>query len=186
MSSFDDRGATALLVIDMQRDVVANAHDVDRVTANIDHLVTRARTHDVAVVWIQHEDDDLAAGTPGWRIVDGLAPTAGEPVVAKRFGDSFEATELDSVLSERGVDRVLVTGAQTDACIRSTLHGALARGYDVTLVADAHTTEDMRAWGSPLSPDQAIAYANMYWSFTSAPGRTCATVATTDVDLSPT
>ena len=52
----------------------------------------------------------------------------------------FPVEELVRRLAERGVGRLVVTGAQTDACVRSTLHGAFVRGYDVTLVADAHTT----------------------------------------------
>ncbi len=123
----------------------------------------------------------MRPGSRGWVLVDGLRPVDGEPLVAKEYGDSFEATDLEAVLSEHGIARLVIAGAQTDACIRSTLHGALARGYDTTLVGDAHTTEDMRAWGSPLSPEQAIAYTNMYWSFSRAPDRICETVDTKDV-----
>ena len=71
-----------------------------------------------------------------------------EPLVHKNYGDSFEATELESLLAEREVGRLIVTGAESDACIRSTLHGAFTRGYDVTLVGDAHTTSDKTAVGS--------------------------------------
>lgn len=183
MSTLTDRSTTALLVVDMQRDVVAQAHDVETVVANIAALVTKARAEQVPVVWIRHEADDLVAGDDGWQIVDELGPADDEAIVAKSYGDSFEATDLENVLAGHGVARIVVTGAQTDACIRSTLHGALARGYDTTLVGDAHTTEDMREWGSPVSPEQAIAYTNMYWSFSTAPGRTCSTVDTADVDF---
>lgn len=186
MTTLQDRPNTALIVIDVQCDVVGHARDVDRVVANISGLVERARDENVPVVWVLHEDDSMPAGTDGWEIVDELHRQDDEPLVAKRFGDSFEDTDLESILAERGIGRLVVTGAQTDACIRSTLHGAVARGYDTTLVGDAHTTEDMREWGSPLSPEQAIAYTNMYWSFTSAPGRTCATVDSDDVDLAGT
>ncbi len=183
MSTLTNRSTTALLVVDMQRDVIGAAHEVDRVVANIAELLTRARAEQAPVVWVQHEDAGMPAGTTGWEIVDELRREDGEALVAKRYGDSFEATDLEPVLSDLGVARLVVTGAQTDACIRSTLHSALARGDDTTLVGDAHTTEDMREWGSPLSPEQAIAYTNMYWSFSSAPGRTCATVDTKDVDF---
>jgi hypothetical protein len=86
------------------------------------------------------------------------------------------------VLAERGVGRLIVTGAQSDACIRSTLHGAFVRGYDATLVADAHTTEDLTEWGAP-PPEQVIAHTNLYWRHQTAPGRTAGTVATNDVDF---
>ena len=178
MSTLQDRSASALLVIDMQVAVVAHGHDVERVVANIGSLVDEARAAGVPVIWIQHADEEMPEGSDGWRYVPELRCAAGEPVVAKSFGDSFEGTDLEDVLAARGVGHLVVTGAQTDACIRSTLHGALARGYDVTLVGDAHTTEDMREWGSPMSPEQAIAYTNLYWGFSAAPGRTCRTVTT--------
>lgn len=183
MTTLTDRDRTALVVIDMQRAVVEHGHEVERVVANIDALVERARSAGTPVIWVQHADDEMPAGSTGWELVPELVPADGEKIVAKRFGDSFEATDLESTLSDLGVGRLIVTGAQTDACIRSTLHGAVARGYDTVLVGDAHTTEDIRAWGSPLSPEQAIAYTNMYWNFTAAPDRTCTTVTTDEVDL---
>lgn len=100
----------------------------------------------------------------------------------KAYGDSFEDTDLEPVLAAAGVGRLVVTGAQTDACIRSTLHGAFTRGYDATLVADAHTTEDLSAYGAP-PPAQVIAHTNLYWSFQTAPGRTAGTVEAAEVDF---
>ncbi|MGH3425746.1 MAG: isochorismatase family protein, partial [Nocardioidaceae bacterium] len=85
---------------------------------------------------------------------------------------------------EQAVGRLVVTGAETDACIRATLHGALVRGYDTTLVADAHAAQDMRQWGAPIGPEEAIAYTNLYWQYTSAPGRTAGAVPTAQVDFS--
>jgi len=87
------------------------------------------------------------------------------------------------VLTDAGVGRLVVTGAQTDACIRSTIHGALVRGYDVTLVGDAHTTEDQSAWGAP-PPDEVIAHTNLYWQHQTAPGRTAGVAQTKDVTFS--
>ena len=106
----------------------------------------------------------------------------GEPLVHKRHGDSFEATPLEEILAGLGVGRVVVTGAQTDACVRSTLHGAFVRGYDTTLVGDAHTTEDLTAYGAP-PPESVIAHTNLYWSFQTAPGRTAGTVPTEQVSF---
>lgn len=184
MIAHRDRPNTALVVIDMQRGVVAEAFEVDRVVSNIDLLVERARRERAPVIWVQHADDDLPEGSDPWQYVDELTRHDDEPVVHKRYGDSFEETDLESILAGRAVGHIVVTGAQTDACIRSTLHGALARGYDVTLVGDAHTTEDMRPWGSPIGPAEAIAYTNLYWNFSSAPGRRGRTVAMTDVEFS--
>jgi hypothetical protein len=106
----------------------------------------------------------------------------GEPVVQKRYGDSFEATDLEEVLAARGIGRLFVAGAQTDACVRSTLHGAFTRGYDTTLVSDAHTTEDLTAYGAP-PPEQVIAHTNLYWSYQEAPGRIAGTVPAAEVEF---
>jgi nicotinamidase-related amidase len=94
-----------------------------------------------------------------------LQSAQGEPVIHKSFGDSFEATDLEDVLSELKVGKLIVCGAQTDACIRSTLHGAIARGYDATLVSDAHTTDDCTYSEPPVSADQVIAHTNFYWNW---------------------
>ena len=184
MTTFPDRPNTALLVIDVQKGVVAQAHERDAVIANIAALVDRARGQEVPVVWVQHSADDLPQGSEEWAYVDELAHADGEPVVHKRYGDSFEDTELETVLSGLGVGRLVVTGAQTDACIRSTLHGAITRGYDATLVADAHTTEDLSSYGAP-TPDLVIAHTNLYWQYHEAPGRTAGTATTADVRLTP-
>src|SRR6266508_4731248 len=87
------------------------------------------------VVWVQHNSEHLARGSDNWRIVPELTPGDAEPLVEKTYGDSFEDTTLETVLFGLGVGRLVVVGAQTDACIRSTLHGAFVRGYDTTLVS---------------------------------------------------
>ncbi|HEX4930341.1 MAG TPA: cysteine hydrolase family protein [Gaiellaceae bacterium] len=182
MTTLENRPKTALLVIDVQNGVVAGSHERDSVVANVGRLVEKARREDVPVVWVQHSDNGLARESDEWRIVPELAPDDSEPRVQKKYGDSFEDTTLETVLSGLGVGRLVVVGAQTDMCIRSTLHGAFVRGYDATLVSDAHTTEDLTAWGAP-PPDQVIAHTNLYWSDQSAPGRTAGTVETKDVDF---
>ncbi|MFD0783594.1 cysteine hydrolase family protein [Micromonospora azadirachtae] len=184
MTTLPDRPHTALLVIDVQNGVVADAHDRDRVIANINVLLERARAQDVPVVWVQHADEQLVRGSERWQYVPELVQREGEPLVHKSYGDSFEGTDLEALLAERGVGRVVVTGASTDACIRSTLHGAFVRGYDVTLVADAHTTDDLSAYGAP-PPAQVIAHTNLYWKWQSAPGRSAGTVETADVVFAP-
>ena len=182
MTTLENRPNTALLVIDVQNGVVEGAHARDDVVANIRGLVHRARHEQIPVVWVQHSDDGLEYGSDAWRIVPELRRDDGEPLVEKNYGDSFEDTDLERRLADLGVGRLIVTGAQTDACIRSTLHGALARGYDAILVRDAHTTEDQTAWGAP-PPDQVIAHTNLYWTHQAAPGRTAGTVASADVDF---
>jgi len=173
---------TALLVVDVQQGAVDGNHQRDVVVANVGSLVEKARRERIPVIWVQHSDEDLVRGSDEWLIVPELAPGDQEPLVEKHYGDSFEDTTLESVLSGLEVGRLVVVGAQTDACIRSTLHGAFARGYDTTLVSDAHTTEDQTEWGAP-PPDQVIAHTNLYWADESAPGRTAGTVETKDVDF---
>ncbi|MCQ9184888.1 cysteine hydrolase [Streptomyces sp. IBSBF 2953] len=184
MTTLPDRPRTALLVVDVQNGVVAGAPRRDEVIANIGALVGAARAQDVPVVWVQHSDDHLVSGSEDWRYVEELVRLDREPLVHKTYADSFEDTELESLLAERGVGRIVVAGAQTDVCIRSTLHGAFVRGYDVTLVGDAHTTEDLTAYGAP-APEQVIAHTNLYWSWQSAPGRSAGTVDTAEVTFEP-
>lgn len=180
MTTLSGRPATALLVIDVQQGVVDGAHQREEVVTSIAGLVDRARAQDVPVVWVQHHGEGLVRGSEAWELVPELAPRETEPVVHKAFGDSFEGTELEQVLAGAAVGHLVVTGAQTDACIRSTIHGAFARGYDVTLVGDAHTTEDQTAWGAP-EPALVIAHTNLYWQYQSAPGRSAAVTSAQDV-----
>jgi nicotinamidase-related amidase len=182
VTTLPDRPNSALLVVDFQNDVVACVHDRAGVTANIAALVDRARAEGVDVVWVQHSDADLPRGSHGWEYVPELVRRDPEPVVHKSYRDSFEDTGLEEVLAARGIGRLFVAGAQTDACIRSTVHGAFTRGYDVFLVGDAHTCEDLSAYGAP-GPAQVIAHTNFYWKGQRAPGRTAGTVATADVDF---
>jgi len=182
VTTLKNRPNTALLVVDVQNGVVKGAHQRDGVVANIASLVDKARREGVPVVWVQHSDEGLVRDSDEWRIVPELTPDQAEPLVEKHYGDSFEETNLESVFSDLAVGRLIVTGAQTDACIRSTLHGALVRGYDATLVSDAHTTEDSTEWGAP-PPEAVIAHTNLYWKYQTAPGRTAGTVETSAVDF---
>src|SRR5258707_2138295 len=185
MTTLANRPNTALLVIDVQKGVVDGNHQRDAVVANVGSLVEKARRERVPVVWVQHSDEQLARESDEWRIVPELTPGSAEPLVEKNYGDSFEDTTLETVLSGLGVGRLVVVGAQTHACIRSTLHGAFVRGYDATLVSDAHTTEDQSSSGAP-PPDKVIAHTQLYWKYQTAPGRTAGTVETKDVDFGGT
>ena len=184
MTTLRDRPNTALLVVDVQVGVVANAYCRDDVIANINTLIDTARAQQVPVIWVQHSGDDVPEGTDAWQYVPELSRQDYEPLVHKNYGDAFEGTTLETELAARGVGRLVVTGAQTDACIRSTLHGAFVRGYDTTLVADAHTTDDYTEYGLP-PVDQVIAHTNMYWRWQTGPGREARVVETADVSFDP-
>jgi nicotinamidase-related amidase len=177
MTTLTDRPNSALLVIDVQNDVVGQAFDRDAVISRVNTLVGRARSAGVPVVWVAHSDRGMPIGSDEWQYVPELERRESEPLVHKMYGDSFEDTDLEDVLATRGVGRLVVAGAQTDACIRSTIHGAFTRGYDVTLVGDAHTTEDQTEWGSP-PPETIIAHTNLYWGDQKAPGRVAEVVDT--------
>ncbi len=172
---------TALLVIDVQNDVVVNAHNRDGVVATIAALVDRARAERAPVIWVQHSDDDLLAGTPGWEIVPELPVADGEPIVHKTHRDSFDGTTLEQELSDLDVDRLIITGAQTDFCVRWTLHGAGTRGFDTVLVSDAHTTDDGDA--DIPSAAQLIEHTNRYWRHATSSGSQGDVVAAAEVDF---
>jgi nicotinamidase-related amidase len=180
MTTLTDRPNTALLVVDVQQGVVTGAHQRDAVVANIGALVDRARDAGVPVVWVAHSDEELPQDSDDWQYVPELVRQESEPLVHKHYGDAFEGTDLEGVLAAAGVGRLMVAGAESDACIRSTIHGGFTRGYDVTLVGDAHTAGDKFAWGAP-PVEQVIAHTNLYWRFQAAPGRTAGVVETKDV-----
>ena len=183
MTTLPDRPNTALLVIDVQNGIVAGAYNRDGVIRNISTLIDKARAENAPVLWVQHSDDgDLSRGSESWQYVPELVLGESEPVVHKRYADSFEDTDLEKLLAEQRVGRLVVAGAQTDECIRSTIHGAFTRGYDVTLVGDAHTTEDLTEYGAPR-PEQVIAHTNLYWQYHKAPGRQAGTVDTAQVSF---
>jgi nicotinamidase-related amidase len=171
------------MVIDVQVGVVTGTHQRDEVVANIGTLVDKAREEGVPIVWVQHSSEHMKKGSDAWQYVPELTRQESDPLVHKTYADSFEDTDLEEVLAKAGVGRLVVTGAQTDECIRSTIHGAFARGYDVTLVGDAHTTEDQSEWGAP-PPDKVIAHTNLYWQYHTAPGRTAGVTETKDVTFS--
>jgi len=186
MTTLQGRPNTALVILDTQNGVIGGHYRSDDVVANIACLIDQARREQVPVIWFQHHDEEnLLRGSEDWQIVPGLAPGDTETVLDKCYADSFEDTALEAVLADLGVGRLILAGAQTDECIRSTLHGAIARGYDATLVSDAHTTEDLTEWGAP-PPDQVIAHTNLYWTNHRAPGRTAGTVETKDVHFTAT
>jgi len=132
----------ALMVIDVQRDVVGNALDTMRVVNNINSLIGKARASQTPVIWVQHSDDYLVKGSTGWDFVPELTPKEGDVRIYKTHPSSFEQTDLSEHLQRLGTEHIVITGAQTDMCINATSNAAVEFGFDVTLVGDAHTTED--------------------------------------------
>ena len=170
MATIRDGNGTALIVIDLQNGVVANAWERDAVIGRTATLIDRAREDGVPVIFVQHEDEHLAAGTEAWQIVPELSPREGEPVIAKRHQDSFEDTALEETLAGVGASHLVIAGAQSDFCVRTTMQRAAAEGYDVTLVSDAHTTADTEWDGVPISGELIVAHTTLYFSGLRYPG----------------
>jgi nicotinamidase-related amidase len=138
-------GKGALVVVDVQVGVMESAWEAERVVGNVARAVDRARAAGVPVVWVQHQDEELVPDTPAWEWVPQLVPAEGEARVFKEYNSSFEKTSLEQELEKLGVSHLALAGAATNWCIRATAYGALERGYDVTLVEDAHTTNSETA-----------------------------------------
>jgi nicotinamidase-related amidase len=171
MCTIANRPNTALIVIDVQNGVVGDAYKRAEVIANINTLVTKARTQGVPVIWVQHSEDEMPIGSEYWQIVAELSPLESEPHIRKEYGSSFEATNLEEVLAELKVGNLIICGAQTNNCVRHTAHAALERGYDITLVSDAHTTSDFQ-WGSfSVNAEQTVSEQNLAFLNYSLPGR---------------
>ncbi|MCG7311430.1 isochorismatase family protein [Brachybacterium sp. ACRRE] len=168
-----ENGRRALLVVDLQAGVVDGAYRRDAVLCTAADLVERARGAAAPVIWIQHADSELVRGSPAWQIVDELDPQPGEVRVEKAYGDAFAETALGTVLDDLGVTEVVLVGAASEQCIRSTMHGAVIRGYDVVLVKGGHTTTDLTDFGLPdpatvVSFMDAVAGFGMQWPDASA------------------
>ena len=162
---------TALLVIDLQAGVLPGCRDADGVVARTAALVARARAAGTPVVWIQ-DHHGFAEGDPDWALVPPLERAPGEALVRKAHRDSFAGTDLADVLAALGATRIVVAGAQTDYCVRTTLQSAAARGFDVTLVGDAHTTADALHEGITVSAEQIVAHTDLYFRTFRHPGIT--------------
>jgi nicotinamidase-related amidase len=150
---------TALVVIDMQVGIVANGYQQEEVVARVADLIAEARSSGTPVVFVQHEEDwpTMRRGMPDWQFHPALTPNEGEAVVNKWACDAFYQTTLREELAALGARRLVIAGMQTEHCVDTTCRRAISEGFDVTLVADAHTTE-----GSPALPAaQAIEYHNL-------------------------
>lgn len=167
-----ERGGSALIVIDVQVYVVADAFKRDEKVANMATAVDKARKAGVPVIWVRHSSDEIPLNTDGWQIVPELKPLEGEPIVEKLYGSSFEATNLEEILADLKVSHVFICGAQSNNCIRHTSHAAFERGYDVTLISDAHTTSGFEWNGYVVDAASTIDEQNTNFMQYELPGRT--------------
>ena len=176
---------TVLLVVDVQVGVMRDTWDAPRVIGNIVSAVDKARKQNVPVVWIQHADSELVYGSADWQWVPELVPAEGETRIYKEFNSSFEQTPLEETLANLGATHIVLTGAATNWCIRATAYGALDRGYDLTLVKDAHTTGTIEFEdGTKITAENIITELNIAMKWLSYPGRKNNTVTAAEVDFS--
>jgi nicotinamidase-related amidase len=173
-----------LLVVDVRVDVMREAWDAARIIKNLSRAVERARAQNVPVVWVQHADSNLVHGSPEWQWVPEVTPGEGETLIHKQFNSSFEQTALDEELAKIGATHIALAGAATNWCIRATAYGALDRGYDLTLIKDAHTTGTMELDdGVKIEAASVIHDLNIAMSWLSYPGRTNGTATAEAVDF---
>ncbi len=184
MASIRPQGRTVVVVVDVQVDVMAGAWDAPRVVSNVALVVQRARERGVPVIWVQHEAPDLPRDSAGWQWVPGLQPAPGEGRVYKHYESSFEDTDLEAQLQGVNASHITLAGAATNWCIRATAYAALDRGYDLTLVQDAHTTKDTElAPGERIQAKHLVADLNQVMTWIQYPGRSVNTAASATVDF---
>jgi nicotinamidase-related amidase len=173
MATVREGNKAALVVVDVQVGVMREAWDASRVVGNVARAVERARAQQIPVIWVQHTDDDLPKESPQWQWVPELVPAEGEPRVHKQFNSSFEQTSLQRELAGLGVTHIVLAGAATNWCIRATAYSALERGYDITLLSDAHTTETMQLEsGVTIDAADVVQELNIAMRWLAYPGRT--------------
>jgi nicotinamidase-related amidase len=184
MATVRDGNQQVLLVVDVQAGVVAGTWEADRVVESVAAAVARARSAGVPVVWVQHCDEELPQGSSEWQLVPELTPAPGEPIVHKHFNSSFEETSLEDELARFGATHVVLAGVATNWCVRATAYGALDRGYDLTLLSDAHTTEDlMLGDGRVIQAADIVDELNTVMRWISFPGRTSSVASADQIEF---
>jgi nicotinamidase-related amidase len=184
MATIHEGNKTVLLVVDVQVGVMRTAWDAPRIIKNIGVAVKKARSQRIPVIWVQHSDNELVYGSPDWQLVPELSPLEGEIQIYKQFNSSFEGTSLEETLARLGVTHIVLAGAATNWCIRATAYGTLDRGYDLTLIKDAHTTETMEFEdGTKIEAANIIFELNIAMKWLNYPGRTNGTASAEEIDF---
>jgi nicotinamidase-related amidase len=181
MSTLAGRDKSALLVIDVQNGVVEGAFNLKAVLENINSAITKARAAGLPVIWVQHSDEELIIESENWQIVPELQPQEGEPKVRKVHRSSFEATDLEQILADFGVGHVYISGMQTNNCVRHTTHSAQERGYDITILSDAHSTTGYEWDGHTVVAKDVVDEFNDNFGGTELPGRFTRAISTSEL-----
>jgi len=184
MANIREGNKSILLVVDAQVGVLHNLWDTPRIIKNIGIVVEKARSQGVPIIWVQHLDDELVYDSSDWNLVPELVPEEGGVRIQKQFNSSFEHTLLEETLARLGITYIVLAGAATNWCVRATAYGALDRGYDVTLVKDAHTTETIELEnGTMIKAADIIRELNIVMTWLSYPDRTNRTASAEEVDF---
>lgn len=184
MATVREGNRPVMIVVDVQVGVMKEAWEAQRVVRNVSRAVERARSEAVPIIWVQHLNQELPKGSSQWQWVPELAPADGEAQIHKKFNSSFEQTSLDSELASLSATHIVLAGAATNWCIRATAYGALDRGYDLTLVNDAHTTESMQLDnGLMLSAETVIQELNFAMKWLEYPGLKNGTASANDIEF---
>jgi nicotinamidase-related amidase len=172
---------TGLLVIDMQVGLFEGAppcHDADGVVARINELARAVRAKGGSVFFIQHENDtSYAPGARLWQLLPTLDLDPEDVHVGKAACDCFYRSDLEKMLRERGIDRLLVTGCATELCVDTTIRVAASKDYEIAVVADGHTTKARPV----LKAEEIIAHHNWVWSILLIPGRAIRVMPTAEL-----
>lgn len=185
MATIREGNKKVLLVVDVQVGVIRNTWNSKEVILNIVSAVEKARTNGVPVIWVQHSDDELVTDSLDWQLAPELIPLPVETRIRKNFNSAFEKTPLEEVLAGEGASHIILTGAATNWCIRATAYAALDRGYDLTLLKDAHTTETMELEnGITIEAEKIINDLNIAMTWLSYPGRVNNAVTAEEFDFS--
>ncbi|MBC8366118.1 isochorismatase family protein [bacterium] len=184
MATIREGNQTILLIVDMQAGVMAELQDAERVIAKASLAVDRARNENVPVIWVQHENDEMPKGSPQWQLASGLQAAEGEVVVGKGYNSSFEETELENILTGLSATHIALAGASTNWCVRATAYAALERGYDLTLISDAHGTENLEPGdGSKIAAADVVLEFNTVMTWLRYPGRRSGTATAAEIDF---
>ena len=184
MATVRDGDKAVLLVVDVQVGVMNECWEAPRVMANVVRTIERAREQGVPVIWVQHADEQLLRGSAEWQWVPALQPRDTEAQIHKQFNSAFEDTALETTLERLAATHIVLAGAATNWCIRATAYAALERGYDLTLVQDAHTTGSMDFGdGARIEASAVVDELNVAMRWLRYPGRTNRVMAVDEVEF---
>jgi nicotinamidase-related amidase len=184
LATIREGNKSVMVVVDVQVGVMKEAWEGQRIIKNVARAVERARSEGVPVIWVQHSNQELPKGSVQWQLVPELVPAEGEVLIHKKYNSSFEQTSLDSELASLGSTHIVLAGAASNWCIRATAYGALDRGYDVTLVKDAHSTESMRLdSGLMIKAESVIEELNIAMKWLEYPGLKNGAATANDIEF---